>query len=365
MIRMNSLRKISLALALSLAIGWQIMWCPPAAAEGSDAIATLNGEPISREQVEERAATKLYRLRWEIYNTLKTESEALVNDLLLKQEAERKGMTVDELLDVEVDRKAPVPDSDAVDNYIKEKNVTSRSGEDMHARIAAYLTDRARIQRKLDFLAELRKKASFEFLLDPPARARANVSVDDDPMRGNPDAPITIIHFASFTCAICAESAAKIQKLTEEFPGMIRWVHRDFLNLFDERGLAAASAGETAHASGKFWAFHDHIYSFEGNFEKDEIGSMLEQVGVDPELFEQAEKDATYLMEIRHDIEDGVNAGVTGVPAIFVNGRMISGTFSYEQLKRVVEEELDAVGKADSAKTKRSPETSTTAERGD
>jgi len=202
------------------------------------------------------------------------------------------------------------------------------------------LTDRGQIQRRLDFLEELRNKAHYEFLLEEPERPRAEVSTDDDPVRGPSDAPITIIHFASFSCDHCAESARKIQKLTEEFPGAIRWAHRDFVNIFDERGLMAAEAGEMAKAQGKFWEFHDYIYSLSADFEQKDLPKLLSDVGVDAAQFEQAHKEAAYIMEIKHDIEDGVTAGVTSVPSIFINGRFISGTFPYEKLKEIVMEEL-------------------------
>jgi protein-disulfide isomerase len=314
-----------------------------ALAEGQT-IAAVNGEPITSEQVEERAATKLYRLRWEIYDTLRTEAEELVDERLLAEEAERRGISIDELLRVEVGQKVQAPTDQEVETYIRENQVTTAGDEGLRSRIAAYLGDRAAIQRKLDFLKELRGKADYQFLLDPPVRPRVQVTTDDDPMKGNPDAPVTVIHFASFSCEICAESARKIERLTEEFPGAVRWVHRDFLNLFDERGLRAAEAGETAHAQGKFWEFHDVAYSLSGDFKQQDLDGMLKQAGIDPSLYEQAHKDARYIVEIKHDIEEGVAAGVTSVPVIFINGRYVSGTFAYEKLRQMVEEELQAAG---------------------
>jgi len=304
----------------------------------AEQVAVLNGEPIMRNEVEDISATKLYRLRWEIYDTLKTDAQTLVDERLLEEEAKRRGLSVDEMLKQEVDARAKAPTEADVDQYIKDHEL-KEAGEDVRARIMTYLTDRARIQSKLDFQEELRGKAQYEFLLEAPERPRQQVSVDDDPMRGNPGAPITLIHFASFSCERCAESSRKIQKLTEEFPGLIRWVHRDFFNLFDEVGLMAAEAGETAHAQGKFWEFHDHIYSLNGEFTKEDIPRLLAEVGVDTSQFEKIHKEAAFIMEIKKDIQDGVAAGVTGVPAIFINGRYISGTFPYERIRAMVEEE--------------------------
>jgi protein-disulfide isomerase len=310
----------------------------------AEPIATLNGQPIEREEVEKRDPNRLYRLRWEIYDTLKTEAEKLADDRLLAEEAKRRDMTVEELLKAEVDAKAKPPTDEEIKAYVEEHKIPAETGDEMYGRVTAYLTDRTYIQRRLDFLEELRKKADFQFLLEPPERPRAQISMDNDPVRGNPEAPVTIIHFASFSCDMCAESAHRIERLMNKYPGKIRWVHRDFINIFDERGLRAAEAGETAHASGKFWEFHDYIYSLGGEFEQDKLGVILEKVGVEPSQYEQAHKDATFINEIRNDIQDGAKAGVTSVPVLFVNGRYFSGTFPYEQLEAMIEEELRAAG---------------------
>ena len=328
---------------------------PGAAVAESEAIATLDGTTIDREQVEQRVASKLYRLNWEIYDTLKSESEELANEMLLAEEAKRRNMTVDELLRVEVDDKCHPSTDEEIDRYIQENDAAKIAGGDIRARISRYLTEHAKIQRRLDFLKELREKSSFEFLLMPPERPRIQISVEGDPMRGNPDAPVTIVHFASFTCDICAESAHKIQKLTEEFPGLIRWVHRDFINLFDEHGLAYAEAGETARANGKFWEFHDYVYSLADDAEEGEIGKVFSHIGIDVSNYEQAHTNATYLMEIKRDIEDGVTAGVSSVPVIFINGRYVSGTFPYETLRGMVEEELQSIRSVSGKKAGTSP----------
>ena len=337
---MTFLRNICATISLSAFVLFQPVFLSITFADEQGTIARIDGRPITIEDVEQRVATKLYRLRWEIYNTIRTEAQTLADERLLVEEAKRRGTTVEELLQAEVNGKTSPPTDEEVDAHMRGHGVTNTPGDDARNHIAAYLAERAAIQRKLDFLDELRKKADYQFLLEPPERPRARVDIDGDPMRGNAEAPITIIHFAGFSCEHCAGSAGKIRRLLEEFPGIVRWVHRDFLNLFDERGLRAAEAGETAHAHGKFWKFHDYIYSLSGEFEQDDLGRILEEVGVDASEYEQAHTKALYIIEIKQDIEDGVQAGVTGVPAIFINGRYISGTFAFERLKSAVEEEL-------------------------
>jgi predicted DsbA family dithiol-disulfide isomerase len=43
---------------------------------------------------------------------------------------------------------------------------------------------------------------------------------------------------------------------------------------------------------------------------------------------------------VQQDVEEGTRAGVTGTPAFFINGRLLSGAQPLERFARVIEEEL-------------------------
>ena len=48
--------------------------------------------------------------------------------------------------------------------------------------------------------------------------------------------------------------------------------------------------------------------------------------------------------DIKKDHEEGIQAGVTGTPAFFINGRFINGALPYEKFKEVIDEELQSAG---------------------
>ncbi|HEX7539725.1 MAG TPA: thioredoxin domain-containing protein, partial [Syntrophales bacterium] len=245
---------LAVSLALVPAVGM-------AAGQPEDeVIATLDGNPITLPEIEENAAFQIYRLRGSIYSLLQKEAREIADRRLLQQEAARQGLSVEALLEKEVDRKvAPLAEKD-VDAYLAEHPEQAVKGPEGRARLRAYLEERARIQRRLDYLAALREKADYRFLAKSPERPRIRVDTEGAPWRGEAQALVTLVHFAHFSSRLCAESAQKIRRIMEEFPGRIRWVHRNFLSIQDPDALLAAEMGEAAIRQGRFWEYHDAIF---------------------------------------------------------------------------------------------------------
>jgi len=305
-----------------------------------EVIAILNGEPMYRYEIEENIAFKLYRLQANIYALLKRETDERINQKLLEAEAERQKISVEELLYQEVDQKVSPPDDKELDSYLAEHPNEAGEGNDRRNRIRTYLYQKTLSQRRQDFLTSLQEKAEYRLLIEMPERPRMKIEIEGEPWRGNPDAPVTLVHFASFTCRICYQSTQMIERAMEEYPGKIRWVHRNFFNTFDEKALLAAQVGEYAKEKGKFWEFHDMLLLANGDFESDEIFQIAKSLNLDRQTYDAAEKEGRYLLAVKDDIRDASRLGITATPVIFVNGRYFHGTFPYEQLETLIKEEI-------------------------
>jgi hypothetical protein len=306
--------------------------------------AALDGEPITVSEVSETVAFQIYRLRGNIYQILKRETEKIVDRKLLEIEASRRGMSVEELLEQEVDRQVSPPEEKEVDAFFaKYPGKADKDSRIRRNRIRIFLANRARSQRKKAFLESLRETSNYRFLLEPPERPRIKMSIAGEPWRGSAEAPVTLVHFTSFTCKLCSESAKMIEKIMEEFPGKIKWVHRNFFTTRDEKALAAAKMGEFAHTQGKFWDFHDMMIAHGGDFETNRVDRIATDLALDPKRFDRGEKEGLFLLKVRDDIGAARKIGVTSIPVVFVNGIYFSGTFPYDDLKALVQKELKRV----------------------
>lgn len=307
--------------------------------DAPEVVATLDGDPILLEDVTSTAALRLYRLRLDMYTLLKQETDRLIDERLLAREAQRRGITVDALLEAEVTARVPPLAPDAVEAYLAEHPADAARGPEARPRIEAYLAERARIQRRLDYMEELRGAAAVTVLLEPPERPRVALDLGDAPARGPADAPVTLVHFASFTSPQCAESAHAIQQVVAHFPNQVRWVHVNFFQRRSETDLRAVQAAALAQDADRFWAFHDAVYAGELDPEGRCIAAALEGLGLAfPEVGAATEQDL--IRRAKRDIERARSAGVTGAPTIFVNGRYFNPGYGVERLQALVAEEL-------------------------
>lgn len=166
------------------------------------------------------------------------------------------------------------------------------------------------------------------------------VAMDDDPIRGSKDAPITIIEFSDFHCAFCGRFAAEtLDPLLKNYDGKIRLVYRDYP--FQTAGsVVAALAGQCMNDQGKFWEFHDLTFKDQQALTREQFISYAQQLNIDVATFTTCLDSQKYMDKVRKDVADAQALGVNGTPAFFVNGRFISGAQPYTFFASYIDEEL-------------------------
>ncbi len=154
------------------------------------------------------------------------------------------------------------------------------------------------------------------------------VSIDNDPVLGNKDAPVTIIEFIDFECPFCKKSFQDvIPKLKQQYmdAGKVKLVLRDFPLNFHENAHKEAEAGECVRDQGGdsvYFKYHDQIYT---QTKSNGTGLALTQLpviakglGLNVKQFQQCLDSGKYKDEVDKDIADGIAAGVSGTPSWFI-----------------------------------------------
>lgn len=194
---------------------------------------------------------------------------------------------------------------------------------------------------------------------DSVAEKTANVGdlADDDPVLGNPEAPVTIVEFSDFQCPFCRRFyLSTLPEIKEKYvkTGKVKFIYRDFpLTSIHDMAKTYAEAGECADDQGKFWAIHDKIFNEQ---DKQGVGTVTDytaadvkrwarELGLDGAKFDQCLDSGKYAAEVEKDFSDGEKAGVQGTPATFVNGRLLAGAVPFAQFKVLIEEELARAGR--------------------
>lgn len=179
--------------------------------------------------------------------------------------------------------------------------------------------------------------------LETPETELIEVSVDDDPMKGDPDAPVTMIEFSEFQCPFCKRYIDDAyQEIIKEYvdTGKVKYIFRDFPLSFHDQAKPAAMASECAHEQDNYWEFHDLLFENQGSLSLENYKKWAVELGLDTEQFNTCLDTEKYLEEVEKDFTDGQKYGVSGTPAFFINGRLISGAQPFAAFKQVIEEAL-------------------------
>ncbi len=131
--------------------------------------------------------------------------------------------------------------------------------------------------------------------------------------------------------------------MLEAYPKQVKLVFKQFPLSFHQNARPAALASLAAKKQGKFWEMHDKIFEnqtnlrdAQGNFR---FSEFAKQIGLDVAKFEKDMKDPALEEIVVQDTKAGVDAGVTGTPTLYVNGRKVADR-SFEGLKKMIEAEL-------------------------
>ena len=182
------------------------------------------------------------------------------------------------------------------------------------------------------------------------------VSIDDDPMKGNPNAPITIIEFSDYECPFCERFYANTLPLIEENyinTGKVNFVYRDFpIQSIHRNAATAAVAAECADDQNSFWSFHDMIFENRGIWGKLDGINLLNEfeqyavtLGLNSEEFDACLESGKYFDEVRKDLQDGQKYGITGTPGFFIGNdeigyTLVSGAQPYQNFEKILDEML-------------------------
>jgi protein-disulfide isomerase len=306
------------------------------------ALAEVNGEVITVAELERAIGPSLAKLQEQIYALKKEKLESLIEERLLKSEAEERGLSVEALLKAEVEDKVGAISDEEVKAFY-EANKTRIKGDEASFRepIRSYLREQKIEARRNAYLAQLRAQANVVVHLEPPEVYRAEVAVEGAPWRGTEGAPVTIVKFEDFHCPYCRRIQSTLSELLLRYDGQIKIVHRDFpLDTVHPQARAAHEAARCAGEQGKFWAYHDLLYANGPKSAPEDLKTLAKQGGLDADKFEECLDSGRTLAGIEADVAEGNRLGLTGTPAFIINGRLLSGAQPIENFVEVINQEL-------------------------
>ena len=171
-----------------------------------------------------------------------------------------------------------------------------------------------------------------------PARA------EGDAIRGEPNAPVTILMFSAFRCPYCAEASRTLAELQAKYPGRIAIIFKHFPLSERPRDILPHLAAEAASEQGGFWKMHDLIFANQTNpLERPELEGFARQAHLDIRSFKRSLDQPAARARVAADQAEARALKVVSVPTFYVDGFKLEGLQSREVFEQIIEFRLAAL----------------------
>ena len=305
-------------------------------------IAEVDDQAILASDLQKYAGRELSVQRENLYKLEKQKLDEYIIAFLLTQEAKRRGVSVEAVLDQEVKSKILPVGDDEIEVFYKSSNPRIAVDLDkVREQIRDYLHNQKSKAQQALFFKSLRSKAKVVTYLKPPPVFREEISVAGEPFKGPQKAPVTIVKFEDFQCPFCKQVQPTFNELLSRYDGKVRLVHKDLpLESLHPLARQAAEAARCAYEQGKFWEYHDKLYANAPKASTDDLKSYAKEVVLNGDSFDRCFVSRRYKAVVQQDLNEGARLGLTGTPTFFINGREISGNQPLEAFEAIIDEEL-------------------------
>ncbi len=278
------------------------------------------------------------KLDQQIYELRVVALQNAIASTLLDQEAERRGTSVGELVQAEVEPRIGMPTNKEVnDFYNARKDNINKPLKEVREQIVRALRQAKANRHLSDFINELRSQTEVEVFMDPP---RLPMNLENTRIRGPEDAPVTVVEYSDFQCPFCKKVQPVLAELQEEYGDKVRWAFKDLpLTDVHPEAMRAAQVARCAGEQGKFWEFRAKLFEQE-LFTDATYTELAKDLKVKPGPLLECADSGKYEEAVNEEAQEARNLGLDGTPAFLVNGILLTGARTIGFYKEAIDREL-------------------------
>ncbi len=313
-------------------------------------VATFNGTSITDEDLRQAAADDLDRLSIQVdamnANLARTEQQILethlirlLADKLFEAEAAKQGMTKEAFLDKELKGKIKEPSQQDIQAFYEaNKQRYNQPLEKVTEQIRQYLKTESRNKAMGDLADRLKGNYGVKMLLPP---LREKVGTQGSPSLGPKEAPVTIVVFSDYQSSFCAQLSRTLHEAVAKYGDQVRLVYRQFpLSQMHPLAEKAAEASLCAADQNHFWEMSDLMFGSQNELNEKDLKAKAAKLKLDSGVFDNCMASGKYADKVKQDQREGYTLGVAATPAMFINGRFLSGALPLSEISKSIEEEI-------------------------
>ena len=180
--------------------------------------------------------------------------------------------------------------------------------------------------------------AAFLFWPRTSAEPVSQARLADDPSLGPENAPVTIVEYGDFGCPSCRawHNAGILSQIRARYGDKVRFVWRDF-PVITPQSPNAAEAAQCAYDQGKFWEYHDFLYTRASYLGTSNLKAYAAELGLDTTQFNQCLDSGKHQETVRRDWKDAEAHGFLGTPSFLINNQPLVGPPTADFLEQQID----------------------------
>jgi protein-disulfide isomerase len=309
-----------------------------AAQEPRQVVARVSGADLTLSDLQQDEGGKLLQAEYQYYLNERKALEELIDNRLLGDEARKKNIPLEQLLETEVYKGVKDPTEDQLEVYYEGLD-TQEPYKSVREDVLQHIRELRRTKARAAYVEQLRKEAKINVMLMPPS---AQVDVSKAYARGSDSAPVVLVEFADYQCPYCQKVNPQIQQLKKEYGDNLTVIFKDFPLPMHHGSEKAAEASRCAGEQGKFWEYHDVLF-YSKLLDVDALKEHARVLKLDGDRFDTCLDSGAETGAVKKDLDEAKSLGLTGTPSFFVNGHFFSGVVDYAALKDIVNQQLNLV----------------------
>jgi protein-disulfide isomerase len=305
-------------------------------------VAVVAGQPISEQELlDALGPQQLMQLRTQEYEVKNKALESVIRHRIVEIEAKRRNISPEKLIEQEVDAKVADPTEGEIEAYFLGQNRTGVRLEDVKEQYRNALKQFKLVKARQAFADSLRANIEVAVLLRPPS---IDIAFDPARVKGDPNAPVTIVEFSDYQCPYCKKTESVLSSLLAKYQGRVKLAYMDFpLREIHPRAESAAKASRCAGEQGKFWEFHDSLFADTAKLDDADLIARAKTLGLREEPFRACLASGKFKASVDADREAGTKAGIGGTPGFFINGVFLNGAQSQAEFEKVIDSQLSFI----------------------
>jgi len=286
--------------------------------KNSDGLFVLQGESYGIQDLSYTAANALYQLEQEYFEQKISLLERAALYLHLDKLAAKRDVTRQTIRN-ELVSIAPITEQEVAKFYEDNQQQLTQPYFQVKSAIQQALQRDRLHQADQQLIDKLKQAGQLSFNVIPPSAPSVTINSAGYPAIGPATAPVTVIDFTDYNCPHCKLAAATLAKVQQQFPDKIRLITLT-LPVLGKLSEYAAGAALCAHQQDQYWPLHKALFAHQDNLTTAKIDDLVTSLPIDQDAFASCFNNEEDHPLLTNAINQARRLGITGTPAIFING---------------------------------------------